>query len=162
MEGDTPAPAGPPTTTAPPPPSVPPPARCAAAKRPPPPPAVPTITKRPPPPPSKAAGGGEEKKKATYASAAASGQWTMVERKRGTRPPAKKIWSTEQRCFELLRDRSLPSGIGKGGTSEDLARRTASVQAAISKELHRIGADGRVWDLFLPRVGSTGAPPTPP
>ena len=77
----------------------------------------------------------------------------MVERKRGTKPPAKKIWSTEQRCFELLRDRSLPSGIGKGGTSEDLARRAASVQAAISKELHRIGADGRVRDLFLTQSG---------
>ena len=78
----------------------------------------------------------------------------MVERKkRGMKPPAKKIWSTEQRCLELLRDRSLPSGIGKGGTSEDLARRTASVQAAVSKELHRIGAGGRVRDLFLARSG---------
>ena len=46
-----------------------------------------------------------------------------------------------------------PSQIGRNGTSEDLARRTAGVQAAINKELHRIGADARIQDLFLTRSG---------
>ena len=50
-------------------------------------------------------------------------------------------------------NRSLPSRIGRSSPSEDLARRIASVQAAINKELHRIGAGGRVRDLFPTQSG---------
>ena len=46
-----------------------------------------------------------------------------------------------------------PSQIGRNGTSEVLARRTAGVQAAMYNELHKIGADARIQDLFLTRSG---------
>ena len=43
--------------------------------------------------------------------------------------------------------------MGGGSTSEDLARRNASVQSAINRALHREGANARVQDLFLTRIG---------
>ena len=64
-----------------------------------------------------------------------------------------KTFSPEQRCFELNRDPSLPSTIGRNGTAEDLAKRTASVQAAINKRLHQRGATARVQDLYLTKSG---------
>ena len=96
-------------------------------------------------------GGG---KKATYATAAAGGQWSVVEKKKNSpkRPPT-KIWSPEQRCFELPRDLTLPSRIGSNGTNEELAGRAARVQAAINKMLHGEGASARIRDLFRTRSG---------
>ena len=85
-----------------------------------------------------------EKREVTYA-AAAGGQWKVVEnRRRTTRGPSAKVWRPEQRCFELPRDLARPSQLGRASTSEDIAKRNASVQAAINKTLHRIGAHARV------------------
>ena len=78
----------------------------------------------------------------------------MVEKKkRAGKRPARQNWSPDQRCLEILRDTTRPSQIGRNGTSEDLVRRTAGVQAAINKELHKIGAEARIQDLFLTRSG---------
>ena len=59
----------------------------------------------------------------------------------------------EGRCFELLTNWSLPSRIERGSTSEDLARKTASVQAVINTKLHRIGVDEQVLNLFETQSG---------
>ena len=67
--------------------------------------------------------------------------------------PKTKTFGPEQRCFELSRDPSLPSTIGRSGTAEDLAKRTASFQAAINKRLHQRGATTKVQDLFLTKSG---------
>ena len=43
--------------------------------------------------------------------------------------------------------------MGGSSTSEDLARRNASVQSAINRALHREGAAAKIQDLFLTRSG---------
>ena len=87
----------------------------------------------------------EEKKKVTYTAATAGGQWKAVgKKKRSGKGPATKIWSPEQRCFEIPRDLSRPSRLGRNSTSKDLARLTASVQTDINKGLRKMGADARI------------------
>ena len=76
-----------------------------------------------------------------------------MKRKVPVRGPKTKTFSPEQQCFEFNRSPSLPSTIGRNGTAEDLAKRTASVQAAINKRLHQRGATARVQDLFLTKSG---------
>ena len=63
--------------------------------------------------------------------------------------PEKKIWKSEQRCFEFLRDLEHPSQLGGSSTSEQLARRSTSVQAAVNRAPHQEGAGIRTQDVFL-------------
>lgn len=72
---------------------------------------------------------------------------------RAPKGPEKKIWKPEQRCFEFLRDLAHPSQLGRSCTSEQLARRSTSVQAAVNRALHQEGASVRTQDFFLTRGG---------
>ena len=71
----------------------------------------------------------------------------------GPEGPRERIWRLEQRCFELLRDLAHLSQLRESSTSEDLARRSTSVQAAINRALHQEGAHVKVQGFFLTREG---------
>ena len=86
----------------------------------------------------------------------------MVEKKNRTpKVPVTKVWKPEQRCFEFPRDKTRPTNVGRATTSEDLAKRNASVQASVNKELHRIGASVRIQGLFLTQSGKYRGSTTP-
>ena len=78
----------------------------------------------------------------------------MFERKKkALKGHTTKIWRPQQRCFELPRGLARPSQLRRGSTSEDMAMRNASIQAAVNKARRREGAHARVQDLFLTQSG---------
>ena len=145
MEAVTPSLAGPPTATtasAPPPPSTPPRTRRAATKQPPPPPAAPTTTKRP-------------------QRRAASGRWSSTKR-RALGAPRRRLGARSSDALSFYEiDRCLPrSGEApRARTWPDGLRtsRRPSTRSSIGSE-----RAGESETSSSRKVGSTGAPPTPP